>query len=799
MAIEPANQGVPQALVRLLAFSIMFGILSSTAVADEMTVRATLKSEAARLLEHGDIAAYDRRATELRDTRERTPAGIWKLSLFYKGPDNWPAPQPDAPIWTQIESATEAYLREHPDSPSAIIAHARILVSHAWTQRGSGWGRDLSNSQRSGFDTFLERARAVLDQHREAGIVDPEWYSLRIQVMNGQNIDKATILALAGDALDHESTYQPIYYVAANALLPKWGGSAEQLQQFVGLAITKSSAVEGNQAYARIMFNIARADAKPVAALEQVGVQWPVLKASLEQIAAAYPDPWNWNAARAMACLLGTQADYSAVLPRAATGRISVAWFDSAASWPECEQRQQRANQSAAASWTQALTGAPPSPQFLLAGAAGALLALALMYSTRRRGYDEATLQDTFSNSTASSAGYPRIYRVTSAWKTGMAFLCGIFVLGPIAAAWGFGAIAPQMRDTPQGLLLVFLLSAVAAGAALYLVDTLLSALVLQADRLEIHELWRVRSIRREDIKTQRVLHLPNSPATLVLQLKAPNTSRIKLPIMWQLDSTWVSWFAGIPDVDVEAAKSFEAAVSANAELGATPADRLQHLAKARSISRITMWTSAGLVAWASLYPQPYELVICVLIAAPWVAIWIMAQTPGVYAFNSPRTSPRPDLAVLLITPGFALSLRALQDVQILDWPRLMLWAVLIAIVSIGTILWALPAARQKPGNVALTLLLLLAYGYGATALCNALLDRSPVTSYATQIYGKHVTGGRGSTPQMLLGPWGPRTTRQQVTVPWDIYRRTSVGDKVCVLLRPGAFNIPWYRIAQCR
>src|ERR1700674_3694757 len=122
MAIKPANQEVAQALIRLLAFSIMFGILSSTAVADEMTVRAALKSEAARLLERGDMAAYDRRATELRETRERTPAGIWKLSLFYKGPDNWPAPQPDAPIWTKIEAATEAYLREHPDSPSAIVA-----------------------------------------------------------------------------------------------------------------------------------------------------------------------------------------------------------------------------------------------------------------------------------------------------------------------------------------------------------------------------------------------------------------------------------------------------------------------------------------------------------------------------------------------------------------------------------------------------------------------------------------------------------------------------------------------------
>jgi hypothetical protein len=798
MAFKTANQGVARGLVRLLAVPIMFGMLSSTAVADEMTVRANLKSEAARLLERGDMAAYDRRATELRSTRERTPAGIWKLSLFYKGPENWPAPQPDAPIWTQIESATEAYLREHPDSPSAIIAHARILVSHAWAQRGSGWARDLSSAQQSGFDTFLQRAREVLDQHREAGIVDPEWYSLRIQVMNGQNTDKATILALAGEALDRESTYQPIDYVASNALLPKWGGSAEQLQKFVALAITKSSAVEGNQAYARIMFNIARADPKPVDALKQVGVQWPVLKASLEQIAAAYPDPWNLNAERAMACLLGTQVDYNAALPRVGTERIAVAWFDSATSWSECEQRQKRASQSAAASWTQALISTPPSPQFLLAGAAGALVALALVYVTRRGGYAEATLQDTFSSSTAGSAEYPRFYHVTPAWKTGMSFLCGFFLLGAVAAAWGFGVIAPQMRDTPPGLTLVFFFAAVAAATALYWVDTLMSVLVLQAERLEIHELWRVRSIRRQDIETRQVLQLSNS-ATLVLQLKAPNTRRIKLPIMWQWDSTWVSWFAGIPDADVEAAKSFAAAVSANAALGATPAERLQQLAKARSIARLTIWANAGLVAWAFLYPRPYELLIFVLIAAPWVAIWIMAQTPGIFAFNSPRTSPRPDLTILLITPGFLLTLRAMQDLQILDWPRLMIWAVLIAIVSIGIILWAVTGAREKPGSVALTLLLLLAYGYGAAALGNALLDRSPVMSYTTQIYGKHVTGGRGSTPQMRLGPWGPRATQQDVTVPWNLYRSASVGDRVCVLLRPGAFGIPWYRIAQCQ
>src|SRR5277367_5004058 len=93
--------------------SILLSLAAPGAHADEAAVRAALKSESARLLEQGDVAAYDRRATELRRTRERTPAGIWKLSLFYKGPDNWPATRADAPIWMQIEAATEAYLHEH--------------------------------------------------------------------------------------------------------------------------------------------------------------------------------------------------------------------------------------------------------------------------------------------------------------------------------------------------------------------------------------------------------------------------------------------------------------------------------------------------------------------------------------------------------------------------------------------------------------------------------------------------------------------------------------------------------------
>jgi len=267
---------------------------------------------------------------------------------------------------------------------------------------------------------------------------------------------------------------------------------------------------------------------------------------------------------------------------------------------------------------------------------------------------------------------------------------------------------------------------------------------------------------------------------------------------MWRTDDAWKSWFAAIPDVDLEAAQAFTAAIDSNLELGSTPAERQQRLATARSFVRYAKWANLGLFAWTYLFPRPYQLLILVLSIIPWAVIVIMARSPGLYTFNAPRGSDQPDLTVLLISPGFLLTIRALMDVQTLDWQRLIVWTLIIALLMIGTIWMKLPAARAKLGAVVLTFLLLMAYGYGTSALANALLDRSPATSYTTQVYGKHITSGRNRRPEMRLGPWGARTVDADVMVSWDLYRSTNIGDPVCVLVHPGALRISWYRVAKC-
>jgi hypothetical protein len=48
---------------------------------------------------------------------------------------------------------------------------------------------------------------------------------------------------------------------------------------------------------------------------------------------------------------------------------------------------------------------------------------------------------------------------------------------------------------------------------------------------------------------------------------------------------------------------------------------------------------------------------------------------------------------------------------------RQLICAAFLAAILIGTLIWTLPAARETPGGVAISFLLLLSYGYGASAL----------------------------------------------------------------------------------
>lgn len=305
--------------------------------ATELELEESLKGQAAALLRAGDFAQFDTIATRLRDSSERTPAGTWKLSMFYSGV--WRAGGEDAndAAWARLETGAEQYLGAHPDSPTAVVLDAKVLIEHAAVHRGGDYASQVPASRWAPFHSYVDATLRLLDSHREVGSADPEWYAIHVWAMNLRDVPRPQILAFTREALARYPQYYPIHYRAARALLPKWGGSKALMQEYLALALQRTRATEGTQIYGRVIFNLARNSNRPLDELAEVDAQWQPFKASYEEILRAYPDPYNLGALRAMACLTGKKEDYQAITRRVTPPVPSVAWFDTPQKQLDCD------------------------------------------------------------------------------------------------------------------------------------------------------------------------------------------------------------------------------------------------------------------------------------------------------------------------------------------------------------------------------------------------------------------------------------------------------------------------------
>jgi hypothetical protein len=351
--------------------------------ATELELEESLKSQAAALLRAGDFAQFDTVATQLRDGSERTPAGTWKLSMFYSSIWRAGSRDPNDPAWTRLEAGAERYLAEHPSSPTAVVLEAKVLIEHAAVYRGDGYASQVPQSHWAPFRSYLAATLRVLDRDRELGSADPEWYAIYVWALNLRDAPGQQILAFTREALERYPQYDPIHYRAARALLPKWHGSKALMQQYLALALDRTRASEGTQIYGRVMFNLARNSNRPLEELTEIGAQWAPFKASYEEILRAYPDPYNLGALRAMACLAGKKDDYKSITQRVSGPAPSVAWFDTAQKQRDCDDWAFRNKSFSADRLIERIRGLTPAP---LIPAVVALVIGLLQLLRRRKG-----------------------------------------------------------------------------------------------------------------------------------------------------------------------------------------------------------------------------------------------------------------------------------------------------------------------------------------------------------------------------------------------------------------------------
>jgi hypothetical protein len=106
-------------------------------------------------------------------------------------------------------------------------------ITAAWKARGNGWASSVSEEGWQGFADGLVKARQHLTKAWKLHPHYPEAPTRMIQVVMGEDDSSGETVRLWFDrAVSGQLDYMPAYDQLVWALLPRWGGSLEEVYDF---------------------------------------------------------------------------------------------------------------------------------------------------------------------------------------------------------------------------------------------------------------------------------------------------------------------------------------------------------------------------------------------------------------------------------------------------------------------------------------------------------------------------------------------------------------------------------------
>ncbi|MES2040379.1 MAG: hypothetical protein V4495_21375 [Pseudomonadota bacterium] len=391
---------------------------------------------------------------------------------------------------------------------------------------------------------------------------------------------------------------------------------------------------------------------------------------------------------------------------------------------------------------------------------------------------------------------YPREYRIKPIWRVSISLLALIFIAGGLA-----GAVLEAAVLRASGMLawLVLLLSLAVSALGLYmLLKTLRYKVVLHSDAIEVQEMSATTRLQRTQLQGRRMVRRNNSPEETQLIPRELHEKKIHIPKMLKTDAAFQAWMNTITDLDQQDQQKTLDEIAADTSLGSNKEERLQKLATAKKRANLLNGAAFVLSIWMIIYPQPYQLLMLVLLAMPWLALLLMKTAKGIYQIDGNTKDIKPNLAIMIFMPGLALMMRALTDFNLVNYTPVLQMALACSLTFTALALHLDWPLRSKPLMILVSTAISFAYGYGAAGLLNAQLDHGTAETYQVQVLSKHISHGKHTSYHLQIAPWGPVSHADDVTVESEVYNSIASGGMACVALHKGSLHLPWFVVGAC-
>lgn len=314
--------------ILFLAIALLFSTSQVFAAESELSLRQDIANNASELFVTRQFAKLNALERQYRGG-ERTPGGVWKLTIFYTmGLDFSPLGNVDfEKSWPGISAIVKEWISKNP-SPAAYIVLANAYMDHGWyLSEAAQDDKKLYHAQ-----TLL--ARQLLEDHKAESDGDPEWYATMARVAAAQQWPADDVRTLYAKAIKASPQYYETYYQILGALLPYWDDPGMATFQFAGQASLDTHG-QDPELYARILWHAMQQGWAPYG--WPVNLNWPQIKASMIDLVSRYPDQWNINNMGHIACR-SLDKDLTAVLTDQAATRMDDVWDDKLVSYDLCQK-----------------------------------------------------------------------------------------------------------------------------------------------------------------------------------------------------------------------------------------------------------------------------------------------------------------------------------------------------------------------------------------------------------------------------------------------------------------------------
>jgi membrane associated rhomboid family serine protease len=224
---------------------------------------------------------------------------------------------------------TADWRRQVKDSTMANLVEAMVFREWAWDSRGSGFANTVTPQSFAIFGHRIEMSAASLAEIAKRAADNPLWYTLALNVGLDQSKDKADLREIFDEGWSGSADYRPLYRAMLRALMPRWGGSYEEVNRFIGEIQANTSRRRGYEPYAELYSMYANLEGDELDLFADTPAFWSGIRSGYSGLVKRYPkSDVVFNNFANFACRAGDKETYSALRASLEKRTSSVSWTD---------------------------------------------------------------------------------------------------------------------------------------------------------------------------------------------------------------------------------------------------------------------------------------------------------------------------------------------------------------------------------------------------------------------------------------------------------------------------------------